>query len=138
MKIFSGLIASISIVLAGCDGGGGGGTNPPVSLSLTGVAATGLAIPSANVSVKCQTGTGSATTTASGSYSVAISGGVLPCMLEVINPADNTKIHSVATGSGTSAVANLTPITELVAARLLRQDPALDAASVKLRAGFGK
>jgi hypothetical protein len=44
-------------------------------------------------------------------------------MLEVTNPADGTKLHSVATGSGTSAVANITPLTELVTSRLLGQDP---------------
>lgn len=117
------IAATAAALLAACGGGGGGGGGTqPSTLSLNGVAATGLAIPSANVSVKCTTGTGSANTAASGAYSVSISGGVLPCMLEVTNPADGTKIHSVATGSGTSAVSNLTPLTELVTSRLLRQD----------------
>lgn len=121
------LFGAIALFTSACGGGGGGGgvtggTNPPVSLSLTGVAATGLAIPNASVTAKCQSGTGSATTIASGAYSVSITGGLLPCMLEVINPADGAKIHSVATGSGTSAVANITPLTELVTSRLLGQD----------------
>ena len=119
------IVVFVATVLAACGGGGGGTTNQSSTLSLTGVAATGLAIPSASVNAKCQTGTGTATTTASGAYTLSVSGGALPCMLEVTNPADGTKIHSVATGSGTSAVANLTPLTELVTSRLLGQDAAV-------------
>ena len=128
MKVCVGLVALISLVLSGCGGGGGGGSSdggvsPSVSLSVTGIAATGIAISGANVSIKCQAGNGSATTTASGAYSVLISGGALPCMLELTNPTDAIKLHSLATGEGNSVVANLTPLTELVTSRLLAQDP---------------
>jgi len=119
------LLSTVVLALSACGGGGGGGgiSTQPTMLSVTGIAATGLAIPSAGVSAKCQSGNGSATTTATGAYSLVISGGAMPCMLEVTNPADGTKLHSVATGSGTSAVANITPLTELVTSRLLGQDP---------------
>ena len=117
------LIAAVLLALSACGGGGGGISTQPTMLSVTGIAATGLAIPGAGVSAKCQSGNGSATTTATGAYSLVISGGAMPCMLEVTNPADGTKLHSVATGSGTSAVANITPLTELVTSRLLGQDP---------------
>lgn len=117
------LFVAVVLALSACGGGGGGISTQPTMLSVTGVAATGLAIPSAGVSAKCQSGNGSATTTATGAYSLVISGGAMPCMLEVTNPADGTKLHSVATGSGTSAVANITPLTELVTSRLLGQDP---------------
>ena len=65
MKLFVGLLSLISLVLVGCGGGGGGGggggsteggTNPPASLSVAGIAATGIAISGANVSIKCQVG----------------------------------------------------------------------------------
>ena len=106
------------------------GVNQPSMISLTGVAATGLAIASARVSAKCKIGIGSAITVASGSYTMNIRGGSLPCMLQVTNPVDDTKIHSVAIESGTSPVANLTPLTELIISRLLKQDPTTYFASL--------
>jgi len=74
--------------LAACGGGGGGtaGTNGVTTITLTGTAATGKAIAGATVTAKCQTGTGVATTIADGSYSLLISGGKLPCLLQITNP----------------------------------------------------
>jgi hypothetical protein len=110
--------------LAACGGGGGdsGGSAVPTSLALTGTAATGAAIAGQTVDVKCATGTGSAVTQANGNFSVSISGGALPCVLRV-TAADGTLLHSVATGGGASAVANLTPLTELVVAALTAAEP---------------
>jgi hypothetical protein len=44
-------------------------------------------------------------------------------MLEVVSPADGIKLHSIATGSGTSAYANITPLTELLIARVTHNSP---------------
>ena len=97
---------------------------PVVTLALNGTAASGLAIGGATVTAKCQTGSGSATTLPDGNYQLAISGGVLPCVLEVVNPANSGKLHSVAIGSGVTATANITPLTEMLTARVLGNDPA--------------
>lgn len=43
-------------------------------------------------------------------------------MLQVINPVDGSKLHSVVPDGAT--VANITPLTELLTARLLKNDPA--------------
>ena len=137
-KLYSWLLASAALLVA-C-GGGGSSTPlapPPVaSLTLSGTAASGLAIAGATITAKCQTGNGSATTQADGSYQLVISGGVLPCVLEVSNPADSSKLHSVATGSGSgiTATANITPLTEMLTARVLGSEPvtffaAFDAAA---------
>ncbi|HEX2012599.1 MAG TPA: hypothetical protein VJN44_16860, partial [Roseateles sp.] len=114
--------------VAACGGGGGDEAAPvagpaPASLSLTGTAAVGAALASAAVSVKCVGGSGSATTAADGSFSVAITGASLPCVLSV--SSGSTTLRSVAeAGSATSAVANITPLSELIVARLAGGDAA--------------
>lgn len=130
MKRFfsSGATLAALMALTACGGGGGdtstSSTGTPVtpqptpSISVNGTAATGLAISGASVSVKCAVGTGSATTQPNGTYLVEIAGGQLPCLLQVTNPIDQTKLHGLATGT-TDASANLTPLTELATARVL-------------------
>ncbi len=124
-KLYSWVLAS-SALLAACGGGGSSTpvvTPPAASLTLSGTAASGLALAGASISAKCQTGSGNATTLADGSYQLVISGGVLPCVLEVSNPADSSKLHSVATGSGLTATVNITPLTEMLTARVLGSEP---------------
>ena len=104
----------------GSDGGGGGGGT--TTLALSGSAATGAAIASGAVDAKCATGSGSATTGSDGSYSIGISGGKLPCLLRVTS--GSTVLHSAVAGSGSAAVGNLTPTTQLIVARLAAADPA--------------
>ena len=112
-------LMSLVLALAACGGGTDSSTptpTQPAALSLSGTAATGAAIAGGAVEAKCATGTGTATTQANGGYSMSITGGALPCVLRVT--AGSVVLHSVATGSGSSAQANLTPVTELVVARL--------------------
>ena len=116
-------VLTTSALLSAC-GGGGSEQQPAANLTLSGTAASGLAIPGAIISAKCQTGSGSASTHFDGSYQLSISGGVLPCVLEVTNPADSSKLHSVAVGSATTATANITPLTEMLSARALGSQPA--------------
>lgn len=113
------LLIALPMALMACGGGGSSSSTPVVpaaSLSLTGTAATGAAIGSGAVEAKCAAGTGTATTAADGNYTITITGGALPCALRVT--AGTTVLHGVATGSGSSARANLTPVTELAVARL--------------------
>ena len=119
------LIAA-SALLSACGGGAGGsspaGVTPDVaSVALSGTAAGGLAIAGATVIAKCQSGSGTATTASDGSYQLNISGGSPPCVLEVINPADSKKLHSLAVGGGVTA--NITPLTEMLTARVLGSEP---------------
>ena len=112
-------------ILAAC--GGGGSSDEPAAgatpLALTGVAATGAAISGQTVEAKCSSGTGTATSNADGSYAINVTGGVLPCVLK-ISPATGPALYSVATGSGSSATANISPVTQLVVASLTGGDPA--------------
>lgn len=111
-----------SILLAACGGGGGGGSGT-TPLTLSGTAATGAAIAGAPVEAKCASGTGSASTKPDGSYSIEIAGGSLPCVLEV-RPAGGAALHSVIDGSGAGSVnVNITPLTELVVAKLAAGAP---------------
>ena len=87
------------------------------------MAATGAAISGQTVEAKCSSGTGTATSNADGSYTVSVTGGVLPCVLK-ITPATGPALYSVATGSGSSATANISPVTQLVVASLTGGDPA--------------
>ncbi len=105
-------------------------TNPPPpppagSITLTGVVARGAALANASVAVTCATGTGTATTSATGAYSVAITGGALPCVLRATSSDASLRLHSVAPPSTASSVtSNITPLTELVVARLTGAEPA--------------
>jgi hypothetical protein len=110
------------LTIHGCGGGGGVADN---DLTLSGVAATGLAIDGGTVEVKCATGAGSGTTLSDGTgkYTVTVLGGVLPCLLEVTSKDKVTVLHSLAEGTGKSATANITPFTELLVANLSGEDP---------------
>lgn len=143
MKLYrsaSGVCLTVLVAaLAACGGGGGGDAAAPdvptsTSLTVTGTAATGLAIAGATVTGKCKVGTGTATTLANGSFTLTVTEGQLPCVLQVTNPADGTKLHTLVSGSGSTAVANITPLTEMTTARVLGGEPnvffaAFDAAA---------
>jgi hypothetical protein len=122
-------------LLAACGGGGdgastttgtgagtGSGTTTPAALTLSGVAATGAAIAGKTVDAKCASGTGTATSNADGSYTISVTSGSLPCVLKV-TPASGPALYSVATGSGSTATANISPVTQLVVASLTGTDP---------------
>jgi 5'-nucleotidase len=99
-----------SAALLGC-----GGSSDP-SVTVTGVAATGMAMSGATISVMCVNGQPNTSKTATdGSYSIQASG-AFPCMLEASDATH--KLHSVAYGSGSSATANITPLTEQMVASL--------------------
>lgn len=110
--------------LMACGGGGGDGGEPPApaSLTLAGTAATGAAVAAAAVEARCANGTGTATTAANGSYTISIPGGQLPCALRVAG--NSVTLHSVASGSGLTATAQITPLTELVLAQATGREPA--------------
>lgn len=117
--------AAAVAALASC--GGGGGSAPAgggsAALSLTGTAATSAAIAGRPVEAKCSKGSGNTTSATDGKFTFDVTDGVLPCALRV-TAASGTVLHSVATGSGTSAVANINPVTQLVVAALTGADPA--------------
>lgn len=117
--------------LAGCGGGGGSSGGNPVptpppppaaAIAIAGTAAKGTQLPGATVSVKCASGTptpATATTAGTGAYSITLSGATLPCVLRVAGSGGEV-FHSVVGGSGNSGsfTANLSPLTELLVARL--------------------
>lgn len=116
----SALVAALG--LNAC-GGGGDSSAPapapaPAALSLSGVVAKGAALSGATISAKCATGTGTATSGSDGSYTLSVTGGALPCVLEAVSGTD--KLHSAAT----TAKANITPLTELMVAQMSGQSPA--------------
>ena len=120
------LSAAVALMLAACGGGGSTDGTPvaPNALTLSGTAATGAAIANAPVAAKCATGSGTATTAANGSYTIAITGGSLPCVIEV-RPTSGGALRSVIDGSGSGSVSvNITPLTELIAAHLAGGAPA--------------
>ena len=93
---------------------GGSGDNPPLVIS--GVAATGAAMANARVLVRCVNGTTSSTTTQTDGSYAALANGSFPCLLEAND--GRRKLHSVANGSGKTASANVTPLTEQMLASL--------------------
>ena len=126
--------ALISLALTGCGGGGGSKSAASAPLTaFTGTAAVGTAISGAPVSGLCVAGTPApATTDPNGKYTLQLAGLTLPCILSVQVPqtisitADpvfngTTTLYS-AVYSG-QAVANITPITNLIVANALGADP---------------
>jgi len=122
-------LTALVAALAACGGGSGGeATTTPTTptlttLTVTGTAATGLAIPGAIITGKCKVGTGIATTLTDGSYTLKITDGQLPCVLQITNPVDGIKLHTVVFGTGNTANANITPLTEMATARVLGSEP---------------
>jgi len=112
---------ALAAALSACGGGGGGepAATPvvppvtPASLVLKGTAAVGKAVVGP-VTAVCASGTGTATAAANGSFEVAVANGKLPCVLRITDAASGVVLHSVAIGDGSSATANITPLTELV------------------------
>ncbi|MBS0451560.1 MAG: hypothetical protein JSS14_09620 [Proteobacteria bacterium] len=127
---------AVLLLVAACGGGGstsgtGSQSAAPAksepSVQLSGTAATGAALANASVAVKCANAQGTATTDASGKYSLKLTGGALPCVIEVTGEQGGVAVtlHSLAeagstdSGSGTtSAAANVTPLTEMIVAQL--------------------
>lgn len=131
MRLFrsaSGICLTVlAAALAACGGGGGSSVTPTTpsstTLTVTGTAATGLAIAGATVTGKCKVGTGTATTLTNGTFTLTVTDGQLPCVLQITNPADGTKLHTLVSGSGNTAVSNITPLTEMATARVLGSEP---------------
>jgi hypothetical protein len=109
-------IALSAALLAAC---GGGDSAPAATATVSGVAATGAAIASGTVTLKCVSGTTSAAATGTdGSFTVDVSNVTLPCVARVeYKDAGGTtrQLHSLITATGT---ANITPLTELLVAKL--------------------
>ena len=111
-----------SALLAACGGGGDG----DAALTLKGTAAVGAPLVGA-VTATCKTGTGSATSNSDGTYTVAIVGGVGPCLLK-IQPATGAALYSITSGSGATQTANITPMTNMLVTYLLNV-PGMKAAT---------
>ena len=130
MKLVPIAIGTAALVLSACGGGGDSApqqNNPPQSQTISGVAATGAALPCATVNITCASGSGKATTGTDGSYAAPVSGASLPCVVTATSSDSKTVLHSLIAGSGaigSSATANVTPLTELLLAQLAGQDPA--------------
>jgi hypothetical protein len=124
-----GATAVLAGVLAACGGSGGGGTGGggATPTTLGGTAAVGAPIVGGDVTVKCRDGDDLvAVTSSNGSWQVTINGQALPCVAQVSGgtvggAAQSGVFHSIAVAFGTL---NITPLTNLVAAALLDQDPA--------------
>ena len=111
-----------SALLAACGGGGDG----DAALTVKGTAAVGAPLVGA-ITATCKTGTGSATSNSDGTYTVAIVGGVGPCLLK-IQPATGATLYSITSGSGATQTANITPMTNMLVTYLLNV-PGMKAAT---------
>lgn len=128
----NGAALAFAASLAACGGGSSDSSTPvtptatPTGITLSGTASTGTAISGKTVSAKCAIGNGTGTSKDDGSYSVAIEGGKWPCLAHVTT-ADGTDLYTVAapaSSTATTAMANITPVTQLVVASLAGTAPA--------------
>jgi len=122
MKFRFATAALLAATLSAC-GGGGGDSAAPQGVRLNGIAARDQALVGATVSVRCGAGSGSAITSAGGAYELELESGTLPCALRATSSDGATQLHSVVAGSGETATANVTPLTELVTAQVSAQTP---------------
>jgi len=130
--------ASLSIVSAAvlnACGGGSSATAPapapasaPAALAVSGTAATGNAMAGAKVELKCSGGGATVTAASNGTYTASITGAAAPCMLRATSSDGSIVYHSAVSTTGTSVVANITPLTELVVAAALGDPTQVDAA----------
>ncbi|MBA3479854.1 MAG: hypothetical protein H0T52_15865 [Lautropia sp.] len=109
----------LCLLMVSCGGGGGGGGGAAIT-SVSGTAAQGAPLANAGVEVKCRAGSGSGTTDAAGKFSVNLAGAQGPCLLK----AKGQGLELVSLLPGNSGIANVTPLTHLLAARLLGSAPA--------------
>ena len=98
---------------------------PPTAITVAGTAVKGAALAGAAISVKCAAGNGTTTAAATGAYTVTLTGGALPCVVKAAG-TDGTTYHSVVPGRGDTGAftANVSPLTEMVVARLAELQPA--------------
>ena len=133
LKRLNGALAATALAaaLAACGGGGGGagGIGAAAGTTVSGVAATGLAIANGSVSLKCAAVDPAAVKTlADGSYSVDVSKSTLPCVARVdyVDPSTGSaqRLHSLVQATGT---VNITPVTDMMVANLSSTGAAADA-----------
>lgn len=115
MKRLSSVKSSLAVIAAAAMLTACGGDSDPV-LSLSGVAATGLAIEGGAVAVQCKSGTGSATTNSAGNYTVTVVNGTGPCLVTVTSATTPPVVlRSIAQPDANGqAVANVTPISNAI------------------------
>ena len=123
------LVAAAALVA--CFGGGGDDIPAPAPLTISGTAAKGSALAGAKVDIKCATGRGTATAAGTGAYTLTLDSASRPCAIKATG-TEGSVFHSVASGSGGGSVtANVTPLTEMMVAKIA------SAAPGSYFAGFG-
>jgi len=113
-------------LLAACGGGGAADAGAPAAvrpLSISGTAAVGTALANATVQAKCLGASGQTQTGADGAYSLQLTGAQQPCVLRV-RTAAGLQLHTVTQDQGMAAVANITPLTDLLLTRAAHQPAA--------------
>jgi hypothetical protein len=102
-----------TLCLAGCGGGGMGNQNPG-SQTITGTAATGVAIVGQVIAIDTTGKTFTATTSATGAYTVDVTGGTAPFLLTITGTSSGNTVtwNSIATAVGQTV--NITPLTDLI------------------------
>lgn len=102
-------------LLSGCESGNKSSSAPVTSIA--GTAAVGAPLSGAGIIVRCGSSiTRNATANASGGYSVSVPTSSLPCALRATPAGGGQALHSITTGTGATLTANITPLTDLIAA----------------------
>jgi len=118
--------AAIALVLAACGGETGDSHAAAAPASLSGVAAIGAPVVQGRVDCHCASGASATASTASdGSFRLDLLDSDYPCALRLTggmakNRPLDMALHSLARTAGT---ANITPLTDLMVARLSGQRP---------------
>lgn len=117
----------VSIAVAACGGGGGGGstTPPPAAVKISGMAAGGAPIIGAVVAKDSKgTSFGPATIAANGSYSLDVTNGVAPFILQASGVVGTTNIEVYSVANDPALNLNVNPLTNMVVAQATGSSPA--------------
>ncbi|MGH8491748.1 MAG: hypothetical protein ACRERR_01390 [Moraxellaceae bacterium] len=111
------LLIGVTLFLSAC-GSDDSSTAASTSTTVSGVAATGAPIASGNIVLHCQNNWNEDTiTNSNGQWSMVVPTANLPCAIKASASGGGQNYYSFTTGSGSSIVTNITPLTSLALAK---------------------
>lgn len=123
------LVSLLAFGLVGCGGGGGSvvSNNADTTVqTVVGTAAVGAAIANGVLQLKCQNTSSliQVNTDSAGEFLATLGTAKLPCVMRATSADGQTVLHGFATGTASTVIANVTPLTDLIVATATQQTPA--------------
>lgn len=129
-KVVASGLSALSLILTGCGGSGGGGSSSSGGAidGLSGTVAVGAPLSNAKVYIIGQSCNKTGSTNSNGYYSLSLAGCEGPYLVRAVSTI--ATIHSVATEDDIGKNVNISPLTELIAAKALGDSDLRNAVAV--------